>query len=472
LNLGQILIWSEQLFDYEAHAMSKRKLFGTDGIRGKANIYPMTCEIAMKLGRAVTFYFQSQKMARPLIVLGKDTRRSCYMLEQAFSAGVCSQGGEVILTGPLPTPGVAFVTRSMRAEAGVVISASHNVYHDNGIKIFDAQGHKLPDEVELELERMVLDQALVPVQIGPDLGSAKRLDEVIGRYIVQVKSVFDDKYDLEGMRIVVDCANGASYKVAPMIFSELGAEVFKIGTSPNGTNINDGCGSLHPEVCRGEIKKYRADLGICLDGDADRVVIIDGDGRVLDGDEIIGILAKQLLDQKVIKKDDEVVGTVMSNLGLERYIESLGLRFYRAQVGDRYVVERMRNSGAVLGGEPSGHILLTKYSTTGDGLIAALKVIECMKYYNRSLRELASVVKLYPQEMKNVMVKHKPPLGEVKEIQQAIVAAEQRLQDKGRLIVRYSGTESLLRVMVEGEDKKMVTEICNELVAVVTEALG
>ncbi len=452
--------------------MNKRKLFGTDGIRGKANIYPMTCEIAMKLGRAVTYYFQSQKTARPLIVLGKDTRRSCYMLEQAFSAGVCSQGGEVILTGPLPTPGVAFVTRSMRAEAGVVISASHNVYHDNGIKIFDAHGYKLPDEAELELEKMVIDQSLVPVQIGPDLGSAKRLDEVIGRYIVQVKSVFDDKYDLEGMRVVIDCANGASYKVAPMIFLELGAEVFKIGTSPNGTNINEGCGSLHPEICREEIKKYRADLGICLDGDADRVVIIDAEGSIIDGDEIIGLLAKLLLDQKLIKKDDEIVGTVMSNLGLERYVESLGLRFYRTQVGDRYIADRMRNSVSILGGEPSGHILLTKYTTTGDGLIAALKIIECMKYYNRSLKELISGVKLYPQEIKNILVKHKPPLNEVKEIQAAIVLAEAKLADKGRLLIRYSGTESLVRVMVEGEDKKMVKDICNDLVAIVTEALG
>ena len=452
--------------------MDQRKLFGTDGIRGKANIYPMTCEVALKLGRAVTHYFQSQRMDRPLIVLGKDTRRSCYMLEQAFSAGVCSQGGEVILTGPLPTPGVAFVTRSMRAEAGVVISASHNEYSDNGIKIFDANGYKLPDEVELTLEKMVLDTSLIPVQVGPDLGSAKRLDEVIGRYIVHVKSVFNEKYDLEGMRIVLDCANGAAYKVAPMVFSELGADVFTVGTNPNGTNINNKCGSLYPETCQRDIKKYRADLGICLDGDADRVVVIDGDGEIIDGDALIGILSKLHFDKKEIGKSAEIVGTVMSNLGLEKYIQSLGLGFHRTKVGDRYIVEYMKSSGALIGGEPSGHILFQNHSTTGDGIVAALKVIESMKFYNKSLKELKADVKLYPQVIKNVPVRRKPPIDEVKEIKDAISDCEKKLDGRGRILIRYSGTESLARIMVEAESKKMVEEISDNLVNVVSSSLS
>ncbi|MCK5883193.1 MAG: phosphoglucosamine mutase, partial [Bacteriovoracaceae bacterium] len=355
--------------------MSGRSLFGTDGIRGMANIHPMTCEIAMKLGRAVTYYFQkhSKKGKRPLILLGKDTRRSCYMLEQAFSAGVCSQGGEVILTGPLPTPGVAHVAKSMRAEAGVVISASHNNYADNGIKIFDGQGQKLPDEVELELENMVLNPGLVPIQTGPDLGKARRLDEVTGRYIEHVKSAFNSKYDLEGLRVVLDCANGAGYKVAPVVFEELGAEVFKIAVTPDGTNINDYCGSMYPKSCQDEITKYRADIGICLDGDADRVVLIDSTATVVDGDQLIGLFARHMLDTDKIKKGDTIVGTVMSNLGLERYIESLGLKFHRTKVGDRYIIEYMRGNGAKLGGEPSGHIIFRDHCTTGDGTLGALK---------------------------------------------------------------------------------------------------
>lgn len=453
--------------------MSERKLFGTDGIRGKANIFPMTCEVAVALGRAVTHYFQSKsnENRRPLIILGKDTRLSCYMLEQAFSAGVCSQGGRVILTGPLPTPGVAFVTQSMRADAGVVISASHNNYADNGIKIFDGKGYKLPDSVELLLEEMILNPELVPSNTGAGLGSAQRLDEVAGRYVVNVKSSFSDKYDLEGMRIVLDCANGAGYKVAPMIFSELGAEVFTLGVSPNGTNINDGCGSLYPKDCQEQTQVYRADIGICLDGDADRVLIIDSEGNIVDGDELIGLLTKLLLDKGEIKKGDVVVGTVMSNLGLENYIKSLGLKFHRTKVGDRYIMEYMKNHGSIIGGEPSGHIIFKNYSTTGDGALAALKVIECMKMYNKSLKELTSEVKLYPQVLKNIQVSSKPPLETVAGIQDAVEKAEKILKDKGRVLLRYSGTESLIRVMVEGEDSIAVNSVCDELVRVVKHEL-
>jgi phosphoglucosamine mutase len=309
----------------EGDAMSQRKLFGTDGIRGKANISPMTCEIATALGRAITHFFQikTQREKRPTIIVGKDTRLSCYMFEQAFSAGVCSQGGEVILTGPLPTPGVAFVTGSMRADAGVMISASHNSFQDNGIKIFDGKGYKLPDEVEEILERLVENPNLMPTLTGDKLGRAKRLDEVFGRYIVHTKNSFSQEFDLEGMRIVLDCANGAAYKIAPMIFRELGAEVFPIGITPNGENINQGCGSLFPEECRKAVQKYRADLGICLDGDGDRFVIIDKEGQLVNGDQIIGLFCRLLLDQGQLKKGDEVVGTIMSNLGLENFIHTL-----------------------------------------------------------------------------------------------------------------------------------------------------
>lgn len=454
--------------------MAERKLFGTDGIRGKANTYPMTCEVAMALGRAVTHYFQTKlpRNKKPVIIVGKDTRLSCYMLEQAFSSGVCSQGGRVILTGPLPTPGVAFVTVSMRAEAGVMISASHNSFSDNGIKIFDGNGYKLPDSVELELEEMVLNSSLIPKPNGSELGNAKRLDEVFGRYIVQVKTAFPNDYDLEGMRIVLDCANGAGYKIAPMIFRELGAEVITLGVEPNGQNINFECGSLHPEKCVENVLKYRADIGICLDGDADRIILVNREGEVIDGDQLIGMFAKLLLDQKVMKKNDEVVGTVMSNLGLEHYVKTLGLRFHRTQVGDRYIIENMRDNGGLLGGEPSGHIIFKNHSTTGDGVLAALKALECMKFYGKSLKELTGSVKLFPQVIKNVKVKNKPPFETIPSIQNALRAAHEKLGEKGRILLRYSGTETLARVMVEAEDDKLVEEIADKLVDVIKKELA
>lgn len=454
--------------------MSDRKLFGTDGIRGKANEYPMTSEVATALGRAVTHYFQthSKRNKKPLIIVGKDTRLSCYMLEMAFASGVCSQGGKVILTGPLPTPGVAFVTKSMRADAGVMISASHNGFADNGIKIFDAEGNKLPDKVELEIERMVLDSNLIPSKTGAELGNAEKLKEVFGRYIVHVKQSFNTEYSLEGMRLVLDCANGAGYKVAPMMFSELGAEVFSLGNEPNGRNINDHCGSLYPQKAQDKVLTYRADLGICLDGDADRVVIIDENGKVIDGDKIIGIAAKMLLASGELKKGDTIVGTVMSNLGLEHYINSLGLKFHRTKVGDRYIIEHMRKTGAILGGEPSGHIIFFKHSRTGDGCLAALKVIECMKYFNASITELAKEVVLFPQAVKNAYVKKKVPLETVDSIQKSLEKAKKKLGTKGRVLLRYSGTEPLARVMVEAEDQELVESLSEEIALVVSTELG
>jgi phosphoglucosamine mutase len=452
--------------------MSKRKFFGTDGIRGKANSYPMTGEVAFVLGRAVTSYFQKNLTKKPLIIIGKDTRLSCYMLEQAFSAGVCAQGGRAILTGPLPTPGVAFVTQSMRADAGVMISASHNSFEDNGIKIFDRTGHKLPDEIELELERMLEDPNLIPVRFGDQLGNAKRLDEVIGRYIVHTKAAFNDQYSLEGLRIVVDGANGAGYKTAPQVFEELGAEVITLGNNPNGTNINKNCGALYPQLCADTVKLYRADLGVCLDGDGDRLTIISGQGEIIHGDKVIGICGKFLKDNGELGAANEVVGTVMSNFGVESYLQSHGIKFVRTQVGDRYIVEHMKNSGALFGGEPSGHLVFKKYSTTGDGILAALKLIESMKFYNKDLSTLASEISLYPQVMKNVRVASRVPFEEVKSIQDALKACEARLKDTGRILLRYSGTEALARVMVEGKDEVLVNEICQELSEVVFKALG
>lgn len=450
-----------------------RKLFGTDGIRGRANVYPMTGEVAFALGRAVTSYFQSQsKSKKPLIIIGKDTRLSCYMLEQAFSAGVCAQGGRAILTGPIPTPGVAFVTQSMRADAGVMISASHNAYHDNGIKLFDRTGHKLPDAVELKLEKMILNPNLIPQKLDDQLGNAKRLDESMGRYIVQVKSAFSSDYNLEGMRLIVDGANGAGYKVAPLAFQELGAEVIALGNEPNGTNINKGVGALHPEACAEKVGLYRADLGICLDGDGDRIAIIDEKGKIVDGDKLIGVLARFLKDTDSLNGVNEIVGTVMSNFGLEKYLEKIGLSLFRTKVGDRYIVERMLKSGSVFGGEPSGHLVFKRHSTTGDGILAALKVIECLKYYNKSLSELLSEVELYPQVMKNVAVKTKTPFEDIPEVESAVGSVNAKLKNTGRVLLRYSGTENVARVMVEGEDKDLVNACCDDLVQVVAKSLS
>jgi phosphoglucosamine mutase len=450
-----------------------RKLFGTDGIRGKANYYPMTGEVAMALGRAVTHYFQSAKHdSHPVIVIGKDTRLSCYMLEQAFASGVCSQGGRAILTGPLPTPGVAFVTQSMRAQAGVMISASHNNFSDNGIKIFDAEGQKLPDDVEKELEKMILNQDLIPKKLDGELGRAKRLEEAFGRYIVHVKSTFPQQYDLDGMRIVLDCANGAGYKVAPLVFSELGAEVFTIGTEPNGENINHYVGSTYPDLCAQKVKEYRADFGFCLDGDADRLIVVDGDGSVVDGDKILGILAKYMSDRGELGQSHEVVGTVMTNIGLEQYLADEGIKLIRTKVGDRYIYEHMLRSDAVFGGEPSGHLIFKNYSTTGDGILAALKVIECLKFYGKTLKEMVEEVNLYPQILKNVEVKTKPDFSTIPLIEKTLKEVQKSLGDQGRVLLRYSGTEPKARVMIEGKDKEEIHQLCSKLVDVVTKELG
>ncbi len=450
---------------------AERKLFGTDGIRGRANIYPMTGEMAMALGRAATSYFQERyQTASPLLIIGKDTRLSCYMLEQAFASGVCSQGGRAILTGPLPTAGVAFVTQSMRADAGVMISASHNPYYDNGLKLFDRTGHKLPDSVEIELEKRVFKPELLEKKINYDLGRAKRLDEVMGRYIVHTKSALGPTCNLEGMRLVLDCANGAAYKLGPMIFDELGAEVISIGVSPNGRNINELCGALYPQHCAEQVRRYRADLGICLDGDADRLTLVDERGVIIHGDQLLGLMARFLQEKGEI--GEGMVGTVMSNLGLEHYLNSLQIPFTRTKVGDRYIIEAMRRNGELLGGEPSGHLIFKKYSTTGDGILAALKVIECLQFFGKTLSELISDIPLFPQVLKNVPVSRKVPFDEVEGIQKELDRIHSKLGKNGRVLLRYSGTESLARVMIEGRDEAEIRGLCSQLVDVVTENLG
>jgi phosphoglucosamine mutase len=430
----------------------KRKLFGTDGIRGVANQPPMTAEVAMRLGRAVAQKFAGRGH-RGRIVIGKDTRLSGYMLESALEAGICSAGADVMLVGPLPTPGIAFITSSMRADAGVVISASHNPYQDNGIKIFASDGFKLPDEVEAEIETLMESGG---VSTGPaDLGKAYRVADAAGRYVQFLKNAFPRLRTLDGVRIVVDCAHGAAYQVAPKVFSELGAEVIEIGVKPNGRNINDGCGALHPEGLAAEVKKYRAAVGIALDGDADRLILCDENGVVIDGDQIMAILGTRLLAKGALP-GKTVVATVMSNLGLERALAAQGGQLLRTAVGDRYVVEAMREKDYLLGGEQSGHLVFLDQSTTGDGVLAALRVLAVTVEEGKPLSELAKTMTRYPQVLLNFDVAEKRPLNELPTVQKAIAAAEVAMGAEGRVLVRYSGTERKARVMVEGQDEPTI----------------
>ena len=450
----------------------QRKLFGTDGIRGRANIWPITGATAFNFGRAAVHYFQSRRNKIPLIIVGKDTRLSCYMLEQAISAGICSQGGQVILTGPLPTPALAFVTTSMRADAGIMISASHNEYEDNGIKIFDADGFKLTDDTENQLEELILHPDTMPVKLGSELGRAQRLKGVFGRYLVHTKSALDRNTNLEGIRVVLDCAHGAGYKVIPIMFRELGLEIHSLFTDPNGTNINLKCGALHPEAACKYIEKFGANLGICLDGDADRVIAIDEKGDIVPGDCLLALFARFLLDRGEIKKGDTIVGTVMSNLGLEQYLNKIGLKFQRTDVGDRYIIKKMLHSKAILGGEPSGHIIFSRHSTTGDGALAALKLIECSLYYKKSISQLFEEITLYPQVVKNTKVREKIPFETIVPIQTTLDELQKEMGERGRILLRYSGTEPLARIMVEGESEKLIHETCDKMLEVVASHLS
>jgi phosphoglucosamine mutase len=448
--------------------MSQRKLFGTDGIRGQANTWPMTVDVAMKLGQALADQVRHNKLGRfqgrpsserphrGRIVLGKDTRLSGYMIEQAIAAGVTSRGVDVMLVGPLPTPGIAFITHSMRADAGVVVSASHNAYEDNGIKIFDHDGFKLPDAVELEIEKLILGELVSDAGVtGGHIGRATRIDDARGRYIVDLKGTFPRDLTLEELKVVVDCAHGAAYKTAPEVLRELGAEVIALGDKPDGININDGVGSTHPQKIQEAVKAHGAHIGIALDGDADRVIIVDEKGQIVDGDAVMALCARELKRRGDLK-GDTLVATVMSNIGLERCLREVGVKVERVQVGDRYVVERMREGGFNLGGEQSGHIIFLDHTTTGDGMVAALSVLAVMQREKRPVSEITGFFRPSPQELVNIKIQRKVPLEELPAVQHAIRVVEGRLGTDGRVLVRYSGTEMKARVMVEGPDADQV----------------
>ena len=446
------------------------RLFGTDGLRGRVNIYPMTADVALRLGLAAGTRFRKGDR-RHRVVIGKDTRLSGYIFESALTAGLCAAGMHVIMVGPLPTPAISFLTRNMRADLGVVISASHNPYHDNGIKFFDAEGFKLPDEVENEISAMVLDPDWKWDYTPSDkVGRAYKIEDAAGRYIVYTKSCFPAHLSLDGLRIVIDCANGANYKVAPLDLQELGAEVFKIGTEPDGININANCGSLHPQRVAEKVREVRADIGLALDGDADRLIVVDEHGSILDGDQIMALCAQAMMERGELP-DNTLVATVMSNMALEVFMNERAGKLLRTNVGDRYVVEAMRRTGAMLGGEQSGHLIFRQYSTTGDGLLAALQILRIMREKDRPLSELAGLLTPFPQELINVRVEKKIPFEEVPGIGQSVAAVEKDLAGRGRVLLRYSGTESLCRVMVEGEDPVRVRAHAEHLAETVQKLL-
>ena len=439
-----------------------RQIFGTDGVRGVANVHPMTAEVALQLGRALAYVIKYGP-GRPRIVVGKDTRLSGYLLEYAITAGICSMGVDVLLLGPLPTPGIAFITHSMRADAGVVISASHNPYQDNGIKFFSGDGFKLPDEIEAHIEKLMADPEVDDARpTATEIGQAFRIDDARGRYISYLKETFPKDLELEGLRIVLDCAHGATYKVAPEVFSELGAEIIPIGVRPNGKNINRMCGTTYPQAIALLVKRHRADLGIAFDGDGDRCIMVDHNGQLVNGDHILGICALDM-QRRAKLPSKTVVGTVMSNLGLEVALKQQGLRLLRAPVGDRYVLEEMKKGGYVLGGEQSGHLVFLNYSTTGDGILTALRLLAVMLRENKPLAELANFMENYPQVLINLQVKEKRDLHSLPKARQALHEAERRLGSQGRLLVRYSGTEAKLRIMAEGEDQKKIEQVAQDL---------
>ena len=450
-----------------------RHLFGTDGIRGVANRDPMTAEMALRLGQAVAQRFRHPD--RPgRIVIGKDTRLSGYMLESAMQAGIVSAGADVMLVGPLPTPGIAFITWSMRADAGVVISASHNPYQDNGIKIFAADGFKLPDEVEADIERRMeaIGAGNDGARAAPDaIGKAVRIDDAVGRYVQFLKQTFPKEHTLDGIKVVVDCSNGAAYQVAPQVFQELGAEVIELNVSPDGRNINEGCGALHPEKMAEEVRRAGADLGVALDGDADRLILADEKGIIVDGDQVMAILGTRMLERRQLP-EQTVVATVMSNLGLERALSAKGGKLLRTAVGDRYVVEAMRERGLSLGGEQSGHIIFLDHATTGDGIVAALRVLSVMVAEQRPLSELARAMIRFPQVLLNFAVARKRPFEEMPAVQQVIAAVTRDLGADGRVVVRYSGTESKARVMIEGTDEAGIRAQADEIASTLQRELG
>ncbi len=446
-----------------------RKLFGTDGIRGVANIYPMTTEIAMQVGRSIAFIVKD-KVKGHRIVIGKDTRQSCYMLENALSAGICSMGVDVLLVGPMPTPGIAFITTSMRADAGVVISASHNPFQDNGIKIFSSDGFKLPDEAEVDIEDLIFSQKMAALRpVADEVGKAARIDDARGRYIVFLKNTFPKKYTLDDFHIVLDCAHGATYGVAPHVFAELGAKVTTIGVNPDGKNINRDCGALHPEKMAQAVKDQGADIGLALDGDGDRLIVCDEKGEVVDGDHIMAICARELIKARKLKKKT-LTATVMSNMGLEVAMEQMGGRLVRTAVGDRYVVEEMRKKGYSFGGEQSGHLVFLDHITTGDGILAGLQLLAIMQKKKKPLSELATIMQSFPQTLKNVRTSKKIDVKTIPGFTDTVAKLEKKLGKTGRILVRPSGTEPVIRVMVEGQDEKLIDSMADELCEMVRKA--
>ncbi len=446
-------------------------LFGTDGLRGQVNIYPMVPEVALRLGLAAgTFFRNGEKRHR--VVIGKDTRISGYIFETALTSGFCASGMDVYLVGPMPTPAISFLTRNMRADLGVVISASHNPFMDNGIKFFDKHGFKLPDETEQSISDLITTNEAVKwnYPAPEDVGKAFKIADSAGRYIVDLKNSFPAHLTLDGLRIVLDCANGATYKVAPLIFEELGAQVIKIANEPDGLNINHKCGSLYPEVVAHHVRETGAHIGLALDGDGDRLIVVDEKGNILDGDQIMALCALDLIERNQLP-GRLMVATVMSNMALEVFMNEKGGRLLRTPVGDRYVVEAMRREGATLGGEQSGHLIFMQFSTTGDGILAALQLLRVMCEKNRPLSELAHLIEPYPQVLINVHVERKAPFDSIPEIGAAVKNAESVLGRKGRVLLRYSGTEPVARVMVEGERREQVKELAETIARTVQTSL-
>lgn len=444
-----------------------RKYFGTDGVRGKANSGAMTADMVLKIGMAAGNLYR-RGSHRHRVVIGKDTRLSGYMIEQALTAGLLAAGMDVFLLGPVPTPAVAMLTRSMRADLGVMISASHNPYFDNGIKIFGPDGYKLSDEQELQIERMVERPEAMPLANSDEIGRATRIEDAGARYIEFAKRTYPRDSNLDGLRIVIDTAHGASYKTAPTALWELGAEIIRIGDAPNGFNINEKCGSTAPQVMCEKVRETRADIGIALDGDADRVMISDEQGQVIDGDQLMALVTKSLHERGQLQGGG-LVATVMSNLGLERFLSAQGLSLARTKVGDRYVVEHMRAHGFNVGGEQSGHIILSDFSTTGDGLLAALQVLAEVKRAGKPVSEVCKMFEPVPQVLKNVKFKSGKPLDDA-QVKSAIAEATSRLGNTGRLVIRPSGTEPLIRVMAEGDDARLVNAVVDELCGIISKA--
>ena len=453
-----------------------RKLFGTDGIRGIGNLYPLEPEFVVKIGKAIGIHFKNKnqnndKNKRTTIVIGKDTRISGYLIENALVSGLCSVGVNCYLVGPLPTPAISHLVRSFAANAGIMISASHNPAIDNGIKIFNDKGFKLRDEEEEEIEKIIFSEEPKKLNIiGAEIGKAKRIDDARGRYIEFAKASINNN-SLKGLKVVLDCANGAAYSVTPKIISELGAEVVVLNDNPNGLNINDNCGALHPEIIKRVVKEEKADIGIALDGDADRVIMVDENGNEIDGDHILLMCALELKKKNQLNKNT-VVATVMSNLGLELALKKAGIKLVRVDVGDRYVTDEMRKNNYNLGGEQSGHIIFSNYTTTGDGTIAALQVFRIMKETGKKLSQLSKLLEKKPQVLFNVEVKEKKPLHETRETHKKIKEVEEILKENGRILIRYSGTQNLLRIMIEGDNEEKIRKLGEEIVSIAEKELG